>query len=372
MLDPVKTLRNYINIRTDHPNPDYQRAITFLENVCKQLNLDTQIVKLRKYNALLVTLKGSSPDLKPIILNSHIDVVPVQDDCWNYNPWGTIDNDKLYGRGTQDMKSIGIMYLFTMYKLAQSGVSRTIISTFVPDEEIMGTEGMYQLINILPAVEFALDEGLPSSNNCMTLFYAERLSWWLKITACGDTGHGSSYVKRHSIRILNDALSDIFTLQVLDNVTININYLHSGYSEFYNVIPTTAEAGIDIRLSPSCNLDEFKAKLDAIFAKHNISYEFQCGTELDHMINPITDINHWCVKTLQETLKECGITNELKIFQATTDAMYFRKRDIPTIGISPIRNTKMLLHDHDEYIPIECISEGIDIYYKFLSKVTTT
>lgn len=47
----------------------------------------------------------SSSDEKSILLNSHIDVVPVFEEYWIVPPFsGEIRDEKIYGRGTQDMK----------------------------------------------------------------------------------------------------------------------------------------------------------------------------------------------------------------------------------------------------------------------------
>lgn len=57
--------------------------------------------------SLLYTIKGSDPTLKPYLLTSHLDVVPVELDHWNVDPFGgTIQNGYIYGRGTIDVKNI--------------------------------------------------------------------------------------------------------------------------------------------------------------------------------------------------------------------------------------------------------------------------
>lgn len=42
---------------------------------------------------------------------------------------------------------------------------------------------------------------------------------------------------------------------------------------------------------------------------------------------------------------------------------------IPTIGFSPMNNTPILLHDHDEFLNAEIYLKGIEIYKKIISKV---
>ena len=132
-----------------------------------------------------------------IIVNSHYDVVPVDEDKWNISCFdGLIQNNKIYGRGTQDVKCVFIQYLIAIMKLKQSVYqpTRSIILTFVHDEEIRGYEGMHILLQsqffklYCSKVAIALDEGLASEDDDYSIFYGERLPWWIKFTATGNTG----------------------------------------------------------------------------------------------------------------------------------------------------------------------------------------
>lgn len=56
-------------------------AIEWLKKQAKDLNLEFNIVEFPKPNefAVWLTWKGKDPSLKSILLNSHIDVVPVEE-----------------------------------------------------------------------------------------------------------------------------------------------------------------------------------------------------------------------------------------------------------------------------------------------------
>lgn len=57
-------------------------------------------------------MEGLNEKLPSIVLNSHMDVVPVYPEQWSFDPFGAeIDeNGNIYGRGAQDMKSVSIQY----------------------------------------------------------------------------------------------------------------------------------------------------------------------------------------------------------------------------------------------------------------------
>ena len=85
---------------------------------------------------LFSTLKSKNAKGKnPIILSGHTDVVPVSKG-WSSNPFSaTIKNDKLYGRGSCDMKGFIACVLAYAPILSASNLSRDIHFSFTFDEE---------------------------------------------------------------------------------------------------------------------------------------------------------------------------------------------------------------------------------------------
>lgn len=79
---------------------------------------------------------GSEPSLPAILLNSHMDVVPVYSEYWTHKPFDAdIDDDgRIIARGAQDMKCVGMQYLSAIKRLKDQGVvlRRTIHVLFVP------------------------------------------------------------------------------------------------------------------------------------------------------------------------------------------------------------------------------------------------
>jgi len=85
---------------------------------------------------LFATLKAKKPNGKmPIILSGHTDVVPVSKG-WSSNPFkATIKGDKLYGRGSCDMKGFIACTLAYAPIFAKSNLDRDINFSFTFDEE---------------------------------------------------------------------------------------------------------------------------------------------------------------------------------------------------------------------------------------------
>ena len=119
-----------------------------------------------------------------------MDVVPVSASKWSHPPFGAeVANNRIYARGAQDMKCVGISYLEAIRQLKSEGhgFSRTVHVSFVPDEEIGGADGMkvfvateeFKRLN----VGFALDEGIPSPVPSYLVFNGER-AVWCKLRLC--------------------------------------------------------------------------------------------------------------------------------------------------------------------------------------------
>ena len=58
------------------------------------------------------------------------------------------------------------------------------------------------LYGSIPGIALALNEGLASTDGTYSLFYGERLPWWVDVTATGRTGHASRFVELTAVEQL--------------------------------------------------------------------------------------------------------------------------------------------------------------------------
>ena len=86
--------------------------IKFIENYLNQYKIKSELVYDETKNKanLFATIGPNSSG--GIVLSGHTDVVPVANQKWDTDPFQLIEKDqKLYGRGTSDMKSfIGVSF----------------------------------------------------------------------------------------------------------------------------------------------------------------------------------------------------------------------------------------------------------------------
>lgn len=379
----VTNFREYLRIPTVHPDVDYEPAVDFLKRISGELDLQCKVVEVYPKNpVVIITWEGQDPSLKSIILNSHMDVVPVFPDHWKCNPFSATkyENGDIYARGTQDMKCVGIQYLEAIRKLIKQGVKplRTINVIFVPDEEVSGKRGMklfveheeFKKLNM----GFGLDEGLANPTNNFTVFYGERACWWLVVTCKGHPGHGSRFIEDTAAEKLQSVLNSFLeyrgqeldrlktckTCQMLGDVTtVNLTGVEGGVQ--HNVVPDEFKAKFDIRVSPKTDMEDLEKKIDTWVkeAGENVTYEFvQKGRPSETRIG---DKSPWWV-AFSGACKDKNITIEPEIFPAATDSRYLRWAGYQCLGFSPMNNTPILLHDHNEFLNEDVFLRGINIY----------
>ncbi|KAG1703987.1 hypothetical protein DVH05_006993 [Phytophthora capsici] len=402
--DPVDRFVEFLRFRTvssEGPSGSYQECSEWLRGYLEELGLSVQVFSpVENKPVVLATWKGEDPTLPGIILNSHYDVVPALSEHWSYDPFEAkvLDNGRIYGRGTQDMKSVCIQYVEAVHALMASGFTpqRNIYLLFVPDEEPGGAEGMGTFIETeqfkaLQPIAFAFDEGLANPDDAYTVFYGERAQWWVYVTAEGPTGHGSRFIKNTAtskiIDICNKALAfreeqekllgadsgckhgDMKKKKLGDVTSINITALQSGVSQdggkthALNVIPTEAIAGFDIRISPEMDISAMGKKLDEWCAAEGVSWEFASWTKPmhQHYVTSLDEENEWW-HLFQKSCDRIGEKLETEIFPAATDSRYLRKAGVQAIGFSPMKKTEILLHEHNEYLHKDTFLHGIKVY----------
>lgn len=149
---------------------EFYKLHAFLESAFPRVHAQLKLEKLNKLS-LLYTWEGSNPELKPIMLTAHQDVVPVEpgtEGDWKHPPFsGNITDTHIYGRGTMDVQSGVMGILEAAEALLEKGFQpeRSIYFGFGHDEEIDGIYGAKAIGELLEErgieLEFLVDEGLP-------------------------------------------------------------------------------------------------------------------------------------------------------------------------------------------------------------------
>src|SRR6185436_9509798 len=173
-------------------------------------------------HSLVFTWPGRRPDLPPVLLMGHQDVVPVEDErAWTKPPFaGLVEGGFIWGRGTLDDKQAVLGILEACEALLGEGFTpaRTVYLAFGHDEEASGLRGARRIAERFAArgtrFAFVLDEGgfytegtRPGLTVPAALIgTAEKGYLSLELSAEGEPGHSSRPPQEMAIGILARAL----------------------------------------------------------------------------------------------------------------------------------------------------------------------
>ena len=195
---------------------------TLYPQVHSQLKVET----INDYS-LLYIWKGKDPDLKPIMLTAHMDVVPAdesEEGGWTHPPFsGKIADGYVWGRGSLDDKNSVISVLEAAEYLLKNDFQpeRTMYLGFGHDEEVQGRNGAFAIAELLESrgVELGslLDEGgaviegfLPDVDTPVgAIGISEKGYLSLKLTVSIDGGHSATPPQETAIGILSRAITNL-------------------------------------------------------------------------------------------------------------------------------------------------------------------
>lgn len=228
---PIERLAQAIQVPTvSRENEQDTAALLQLDTFIQtSYPLVDSMLEKRYVNELSLVFKwaGRNPNLTPILLMGHLDVVPIESpEKWSVKPFsGVIKDGYIWGRGAIDDKLsvFGILEAVEMLLQEDYLPERTVYLAFGHDEEISGTNGAVAIAESFAKAnirfEYALDEGhliveeaLPGLSAPLGMIgVAEKGYVTLKLTAeLPEGGHSSMPPRETAIGVLSKA---IVTLQ---------------------------------------------------------------------------------------------------------------------------------------------------------------
>lgn len=195
--------RSLVRIDTSNPPGNETKAVEYLKQVLESNGIPTKTFALDPKRANLVARLKGNGSKRPLLILAHTDVVGVQKEKWPVDPFGAVMKDGyIWGRGTRDDKPNLAANLMVMLLLKRRGVTldRDVIFLAESGEEA-DTTGVG--INFMVREHFdeinaeysltegggaTLDRGRVSTVNIGT---AEKVPARVRLVANGTSGHGS-------------------------------------------------------------------------------------------------------------------------------------------------------------------------------------
>lgn len=303
-------------------------------------------------------------------LSGHMDVVSAGDESnWTYPPFAAeIKGNRLYGRGTTDMKSGLAAMVIAMIELKESGkpFNGTIKLLATVGEEV-GELGSEQLTKAGYVDDLdGLIIGEPTNYNLM---YTHMGSINYTVVSHGKEAHSSMPQEGYNaINHLNDfitrtneqmdALANDFQNSALGKTIHNVTVINGGNQ--VNSIPSQAQLQGNIRSIPEFPNDQIIDLLQKIVDELNEGTNYHLELTIDYnkipvKANPDSSLIHHIQKQFKQPLPLVGAA-------ATTDAAEFTKSahsfDFVVFGPGVVN----LPHQIDEYVEIDNYLDMIDTY----------
>src|SRR5690242_8681793 len=148
----VDLLQRYIRIESIDPPANTAEAARFVQHFLEENGIAAKLYASgpNGQTNLVARVPGRDRSKKPLLLLNHLDVVPVDRKAWKFDPFAAvIQNGEMWGRGTMDMKGIGIEQMMALATLKRAGITpaRDIVMLSTADEENNGTYGIRWMID---------------------------------------------------------------------------------------------------------------------------------------------------------------------------------------------------------------------------------
>jgi acetylornithine deacetylase/succinyl-diaminopimelate desuccinylase-like protein len=203
--DMTTKLQTLVRLDTTNPPGNETPAARWLADELAAVGLSPIVLESAPGRGNLVARLPGTGTRAPLLLMSHLDVVPAEPVQWRYPPFGAqVHDGYIWGRGTLDTKNLTVQHLVVMLlckRLADQGrrLDRDLVMLAAADEEVGGALGAGWMVDHHPELigaEYALNEGGGScfavgDRRYMTVQAAEKGLARFTLRARGGVGHAS-------------------------------------------------------------------------------------------------------------------------------------------------------------------------------------
>lgn len=359
-LSPAAVLASEL-IQLDTTNPpggEHAAAVLIAERLRAQgLAPVLQTLDHGRSN-LVCTLPGTA-SAPALLLSGHLDTVALGTQQWSVDPFGaSIDGDRIYGRGSTDMKGGVAAMVVAFERLAsrwsQGDNRRPIVLALTASEE-SGCQGAQAVIPLLPPVG-AIVVGEATGNH---VGVGNKGVMWARLLVNGRAAHASR--PELGVNAVSNMARIITTMDdvvpVVDECplgppTITPTLVAGGSGR--NIVPDSCECTLDIRLTTTFGPELAHQMLHALADSSSA-----CHPSVDLVIPPVltSPQNPWLRSVVQLVGR-----------QGHRTATYFTDASVlaPALGDPPVcilgPGEASMAHQVDEWCSLSAIDESVDIY----------
>lgn len=366
-------LKSLINIDSTNPPANEDNVVQVFKKRCESKNIPFDITNLSDQRSnISVTLKSDQRDAGKLLLSGHTDTVKIGAQEWKYDPFkGEIEDGKLYGRGTSDMKSgLAALYL-ALESVYEEGYELN------KDIEFLATAG--EEVDSIGAKHYVQSTTM---DNIDAIIIAEPTSekvaighkgaLWIEVTLTGKTAHGAMPEQGiNAVEGMNKVINLVNDLKeewaeetaALGKSSISANMINGGIQT--NVIPDQCVLNVDIRtVTPNIHdnlYNQFNQRLNQLFSD-NTSPKVSTQVLLDRA-TVLTNENAEIIQNALDISNENNITG---MAYYTDGSVLNPDSNIPTLIYGP--GIETLAHQPNEYVEAKAFERSIDFFKNLIKQ----
>ena len=282
-MNSIQILEKLISFDTVSSNSNLE-IISYCEKILKDAGAETTLIKNTEETKANLFATIGPVDQPGIILSGHTDVVPVTNQKWKTNPFKLTEIDnKLYGRGTADMKSFVACALYAASKASSMNLKTPLHFSFSYDEEIgcVGVRSLIEMLKNSPINPLYCIVGEPTSMQVMSGHKGKvNASVLIKgkeaHSALTTKGLNSIYLASEFIQGIQSIQTNLINNSAHDNdfevpyTTLQVGKIEGGVA--VNIVPSSSSLLFEIRSlhsdDPNLILKDIKILSEKIVKSH--------------------------------------------------------------------------------------------------------
>ena len=368
-IDPRALTRELLAFNTINP-PGMERACArHLGAKLERAGFRTTYHEFAESRTSLIAEIGGDAKRPPICFTGHIDTVPLGSAKWTKDAFaGEADGDRLYGRGSTDMKSGIAAFVAAAVEFAPVLAKGPGLVLVITAGEEVGCEGARHLAdNKLLGRAGAIVVAEPTANYP---YIGHKGLAWFEIETTGVTAHGSMpEVGDNAILKMARVIGDLETFRfpveshaVMGKPTLNVGTIHGGLNT--NSVPDEARITVDTRTVPGVDHAHLCASLESLLAPR--------GARVRKIVDTPSLYTEPANEWVQEVFEICTPFLDgrptPKTITFSTDGSDLKRGfgGPPAVILGPGEPT--LAHQTDEWCSIGRIEQSVDLFRSIMRR----
>jgi len=321
-------------------------------------------------------------DRPGIVLSGHSDVVPVDGQDWTSDPFNVRHaENRLYGRGTADMKSFIALCLALAPDFAARRLSQPVHFAFSYDEEV-GCIGARRLIEDLGGLAVRPRLCIVGEPTEMKVIIGHKGKKNVRCEVHGKECH--SALNHRGVNAVEIAAEMVAFLRQMQRRIRREGPFDSGYDPPYttvhtgvidggtalNIVPALCEFEFEFRNLPNHDVNDLMAELRA-FAQTMIPEMLEIDEASGIMFaeyNTTAGLDTAPDDEAAVLARQLSGNNDTAKVSFTTEAGLFHDAGIPTVVCGP--GSILQAHKPDEFITLEQVAQGEAFLRRLLDRMT--